>query len=208
MVGRFDDHHALLLRMHLDHVDQLGATSKPARREVDGLMAPFAEAATGCCHDPGCRQTHRRGHRRRDRRRHVPVPDRRTWRHGSGCARPPRVGRQTPLREGPQGQPGAAGRRCAKRPGRVRTARTTTWPPIRVAARSLTLGGEAGMAWKATGSAHRPQAAPRQVGRARRRDRHRDRQPPPAPAGDVRLAAPPPQAAARSVRAEENRLNT
>jgi transposase len=53
MVGRFDDHHALLLRMHLDHVDQLSAMEDRLDEEVDRLMAPFAEAATRLLSVPG-----------------------------------------------------------------------------------------------------------------------------------------------------------
>jgi transposase len=53
MVGRFDDHHALLLRMHLDHVDQLTEMIVRLDTEVDRLMAPFAEAATRLLSIPG-----------------------------------------------------------------------------------------------------------------------------------------------------------
>ena len=53
LVGRFGDHHALLLRMHLDHVDQLVAMEARLDREVDKLMAPFAEAATRLLTIPG-----------------------------------------------------------------------------------------------------------------------------------------------------------
>jgi transposase len=45
LVGRFDEHHALLARMHLDHIDQLQAMETRLDREVDELMAPFAKAA-------------------------------------------------------------------------------------------------------------------------------------------------------------------
>jgi transposase len=53
MVGRFEDHHALLARMHLDHVDQLTAIIERLDGEVDRLMAPFAEAATRLLSIPG-----------------------------------------------------------------------------------------------------------------------------------------------------------
>jgi transposase len=53
LVGRFDDHHAVLLRMHLDHVDQLVALESRLDDEVDGLMAPFVEAATRLLSIPG-----------------------------------------------------------------------------------------------------------------------------------------------------------
>ncbi len=53
LVGRFDDHHGLLLRMHLDHVDHLSALVDRLDEEVDRLMAPFAEAATRLLSIPG-----------------------------------------------------------------------------------------------------------------------------------------------------------
>jgi transposase len=42
--GGFDDHHALLLRMHLDHVDNLSASIDRLDVEVDRLMRPFTAA--------------------------------------------------------------------------------------------------------------------------------------------------------------------
>lgn len=53
LVGRFDDHHAFLLRMHLDHVDELNAIEARLDKQVDGLMDPFAEAATRLLTIPG-----------------------------------------------------------------------------------------------------------------------------------------------------------
>lgn len=53
LVGRFEDHHALLARMHLDHMDELAAMVKRLDEEVDGLMAPFDEAATRLLTIPG-----------------------------------------------------------------------------------------------------------------------------------------------------------
>ena len=53
LVGRFDDHHAVLLRMHLDHVDELVAMEARLDSEVDTLMAPFDEAATRLVSIPG-----------------------------------------------------------------------------------------------------------------------------------------------------------
>jgi len=53
LVGRFDDHHALLARMHLDHMDHLSATEARLEEEVDRLMAPFDEAATRLVSIPG-----------------------------------------------------------------------------------------------------------------------------------------------------------
>ena len=75
MVGHFEDHHALLARMHLDHVDQLSAIIERLDTEVDGLMAPLLGRHPAAVHPRGG-QAQRRGHRGRDRRGHVPVPDR------------------------------------------------------------------------------------------------------------------------------------
>jgi transposase len=40
LVGRFEEHHALLARMHLDHMDELAAMVERLDEEVDRLMAP------------------------------------------------------------------------------------------------------------------------------------------------------------------------
>jgi transposase len=40
--GGFDAHHALLLRMHLDHIDQLSASIDALDAEVDRVIDPFA----------------------------------------------------------------------------------------------------------------------------------------------------------------------
>jgi transposase len=53
LVGRFGDHHALLLRMHLDHVDELVAMEARLDGGVDALMGPFGEAATRLLSIPG-----------------------------------------------------------------------------------------------------------------------------------------------------------
>ena len=54
LVGRFDDHHALMLRMHLDHIDRARAPwIDRLDAEVDQLMAPFVEAATRLLSIPG-----------------------------------------------------------------------------------------------------------------------------------------------------------
>jgi transposase len=53
LVGRFNDHHALLLRMHLDHVDELTAIEARLDGAVDKLMGPFGEAATRLLTIPG-----------------------------------------------------------------------------------------------------------------------------------------------------------
>lgn len=43
--GRFSEHHALMLRMHLSHVDHLTAGIAAIDEEVDRRLAPFAEAS-------------------------------------------------------------------------------------------------------------------------------------------------------------------
>lgn len=41
--GRFDGHHGLMLRPHLDHIDQLSGTIEAIDAEVDRRLDPFAE---------------------------------------------------------------------------------------------------------------------------------------------------------------------
>jgi hypothetical protein len=53
LVGRFDEHHAVMARMHLDHVDQRTGIMDRLDAEVDRLMAPFAESATRVMSVPG-----------------------------------------------------------------------------------------------------------------------------------------------------------
>ncbi|MDQ3974365.1 MAG: IS110 family transposase [Actinomycetota bacterium] len=53
LVGRFDDHHALLARLHLDHMDELTRIEVRLEQQVDRLMAPFCEAATRLVTIPG-----------------------------------------------------------------------------------------------------------------------------------------------------------
>lgn len=53
LVGRFDDHHAVMARMHLDHIGQLDEMVSRLDAEVDRLMAPFAEQATRVMSVPG-----------------------------------------------------------------------------------------------------------------------------------------------------------
>lgn len=53
LVGRFEDHHARLARMHLDHMDHLAGIEARLDRQVDELMAPFCEAATHLLAAPG-----------------------------------------------------------------------------------------------------------------------------------------------------------
>ncbi|MGH9004966.1 MAG: IS110 family transposase, partial [Acidimicrobiia bacterium] len=43
--GRFGSHHALLLRVHLDHIDHLSSAVELLDAEVDKMIAPFDEQA-------------------------------------------------------------------------------------------------------------------------------------------------------------------
>lgn len=51
--GRFGDHHAVLLRMHLDHIDHLDATIDALDERIDQLMGPFGQARELLCSIPG-----------------------------------------------------------------------------------------------------------------------------------------------------------
>ena len=54
--GRFDDHHALMLSLHLAHIDQLSATIERLDREVQRELDPFAEQAALLSTIPGVGQ--------------------------------------------------------------------------------------------------------------------------------------------------------
>jgi len=51
--GRFDDHHRLMLSMHLEHIDHLSAMVAGLDSKVDELMGPFDESATRLLSIPG-----------------------------------------------------------------------------------------------------------------------------------------------------------
>lgn len=51
--GGFTEHHALMLGLHLAHVDQVTASIERLDREVDREMAPFAEPLRRLCTIPG-----------------------------------------------------------------------------------------------------------------------------------------------------------
>jgi transposase len=51
--GGFTDHHALMLAMHLDHIDHLSAAIDRLDRETDRVIAPFAEQVTRLSTIPG-----------------------------------------------------------------------------------------------------------------------------------------------------------
>jgi transposase len=53
LLGRFDDHHALMIRMHLDHVDHLSASIDALDTEVDRVITPFADQVRRLMTIPG-----------------------------------------------------------------------------------------------------------------------------------------------------------
>ena len=109
LVGRFDEHHAMLARMHLDHMDHLRGIEARLDAEVDTLMAPFDEAATRLLTIPGI------GKRVAevvvaeigvDMGRFPTAAHLASW--AGLCPGQSRISRQAAFRQGPQGQPGAA----------------------------------------------------------------------------------------------------
>jgi hypothetical protein len=54
--GRFEDHHALMLSLHLGHIDQLTATIERLDEEVRRELDPFAEQVALLCTIPGIGQ--------------------------------------------------------------------------------------------------------------------------------------------------------
>lgn len=51
--GRFDEHHAVLLRMHLDHIDHLDEAITSLDERIDELIDPFGETRELLCTIPG-----------------------------------------------------------------------------------------------------------------------------------------------------------
>jgi Transposase len=83
--GRVSDHQRLLLRIHLAQADAIDAAIAEIDTEVSDRLEPFRQAAlrlttipgiSSAC--PGAGRGRRCRHRLRDRRRHDPLPDRRT----------------------------------------------------------------------------------------------------------------------------------
>jgi transposase len=104
--GRFGEHHALLVGLALDHLEHLEQAIATLDGRIDAVIAPFAVARDRLDTNRRGWQARRRGHHRRDRRRHVGLPDRRP----PGLLGGPLPGqqphrRQAPLRQAHQGQP-------------------------------------------------------------------------------------------------------
>jgi transposase len=111
LVGRFDQHHALMIGMHLTHVDHLGASIDGLDAEVDRVIAPFADQVRRLMTIPGV------GKRTAevviaemgvDMGRFPSAAHLASW--AGLCPGQPRIGRQTAQRSGPQRQRRPAGR--------------------------------------------------------------------------------------------------
>jgi transposase len=112
--GRFGEHHALLVGLALDHLEHLEGAIAALDGRVDEVIAPLAVARDRLGDHHRGRQTRRRVHHRRDRRRHDRVPDRRApGKLGGPLPRQQRHRGQASLRQAHQGQPLAG--RCADR---------------------------------------------------------------------------------------------
>ena len=58
--GRFGDHHALMCRLHLDHIDHLEAMIARLDAQIEAMMAPFQRPAGPARHRPRDRPARRR----------------------------------------------------------------------------------------------------------------------------------------------------
>jgi transposase len=54
--GRFNEHHALMLRLHLDHIDYLDEKIDQVDQQIEEVMVPFAEKRDRLCTIPGVGQ--------------------------------------------------------------------------------------------------------------------------------------------------------
>jgi transposase len=74
--GRFNDHHAFMVRLYLDRIDAHEADIARLDARIEEVIKPFQPARAAREH-PGLVTTRRRCVHRRDRRRHERVPHRR-----------------------------------------------------------------------------------------------------------------------------------
>jgi transposase len=143
--GRFGEHHAMLCRLHLDHIDYLEKMIAGLDARVEAMMVPFraARRPRPAGHHPRDRRAVGRGGHLRDRRVPPrPLPDRRApGVLGRALPRQQRVGRQAPLREEAQGQRQPAGHYGGDRLGRGPPRRLPqgALPPARHAQRRVPL---------------------------------------------------------------------
>ena len=73
--GHFGAHHAVVCRQIIDHIDFLDRSIAALTDEITTRLVPFEAAVTILCSITGDLEDDRRGDRRRDGRRHEPVPD-------------------------------------------------------------------------------------------------------------------------------------
>ena len=108
--GRFGDHHALMCRLHLDHIDHLEAMIARLDAQIEAMMTPFQPQRDLLATAPGIGQLAAAGVICRDRRQRHRVLRRRRppGLLDRAVPRQPRIRRQTPLRQAPQGQPAPA----------------------------------------------------------------------------------------------------
>lgn len=74
LVGRFNDHHGFLARVHLNLIDQHTAVINQLTERIDDGVLSWLPRLD--LHNPGDQYPYRRCHRGRDRRRHEPFPQR------------------------------------------------------------------------------------------------------------------------------------
>ena len=60
LVGRFGEHHAAMVRLHLDHIDHLDALIDRLDDQIETKLVPFAEDCAGCRRSPGSARPRRR----------------------------------------------------------------------------------------------------------------------------------------------------
>ena len=123
LTGRFTEHHAFLARVHLDLIDRHTDAIEELTGRIEVVIEPFQGFRDLICTIPGIGHHQRRCDRRRDRRGHDPVPDRRAprlvGRHLPGNNESAGKVKSTRTRPGNpylQGALGAAAMACAQNP--------------------------------------------------------------------------------------------
>jgi transposase len=85
--GRFGEHHALMCRLHLDHIDHLVAMIAKLDAQIEAMMAPFRAARDLLTTIPAsARWPPPRSSPRAAPASGSTSPTPRTWHHGPGCA--------------------------------------------------------------------------------------------------------------------------
>src|SRR6266511_245503 len=129
LAGRFGEHHALLLHVHLDHIDHLSSAVDRLDAEVEKVIAPFDEQVRRLCTIPGV------GTRTAEvliAEIGVDMSRFPTAHHlapGPGCARATTSRPGSVARAGPARATRPYGAGCARRRGRRYGPRTRTCPP-------------------------------------------------------------------------------